>query len=344
MGAKAVYVVTFGDLAADSFEESGTGMLDLHGIRNGEAAGSSARRDAADRAGSTMEAELPFQDWHMTDPLYEAETARPRIWRIGKPGASSGQLRGFLARYAVWRSAMLAGNYSMAAELILKSKKLRPYLPILSNVAGKSAILVLGLYWLAASHPQKEIRLAAHLAGEAEAEQPLAPLVEFARSSFKSRDLPSFRRELAAALEAELVGNHARLVLGLVAENFGGRVLNAIRDQVRAAREEGLRRSLVEGLSGTEERIRARLESHEFILAREPWNKGDPNAIQVLLRKPGDQHTWLAGYLRRGVAAELAPMADRGIAFSARLFMLSGGECDLRVEVVMPGSANKEAT
>lgn len=69
-------------------------------------------------------------------------------------------------------------------------------------------------------------------------------------------------------------------------------------------------------------------------LVRDPEDGFDPNAVRVL---DGDGRQ--LGFLRRNVAAELAPLMDKGMQFSCVISDLTGGEegrgtrgCNIRIQ------------
>ena len=61
----------------------------------------------------------------------------------------------------------------------------------------------------------------------------------------------------------------------------------------------------------------------ELLLERDYENDYDPNAVAIL-RENGDQ----LGYIRRQIAAHIAPLMDEGVGYSARVLDVTGGEDD----------------
>lgn len=66
-------------------------------------------------------------------------------------------------------------------------------------------------------------------------------------------------------------------------------------------------------------------EDLSVTLEREPWNRFDSNAIQIVVHiKPISRRT-IIGYVPRGLAKELAKVMDAGIHAAATLVQIIGG-------------------
>jgi|GEM_PF-1709151 len=323
MKAKAVYLIQLKEDYVELFSESLAGTLDFADSVSGGEAVSKARVLAHELVDQTEEAEIVLRNRFGKLPLYEALRPHPRLWRLGGHGAPEAETLAFLQRYPAFRQAQLGGDFIEAGVAVGRSTKLKRFRPLLRHLTGQDLFLVFALYWLMAFDSDKAARLAGLFEGASldKAGDIWAELYDFARPAIDSRDLPSFRVEIRAKLSEYLFDREGLLALPVVGDNFGGAVAE-MRHRSAAALAKGRRRALVDGLSGTEDRVRAWLESIRLTLQPEPWNKADSDAMSVLATFPEDEGTDLAGYLRRDIAAHITPMAREGKVFEARLFRL----------------------
>jgi hypothetical protein len=86
-------------------------------------------------------------------------------------------------------------------------------------------------------------------------------------------------------------------------------------------------------LAGDEARVRAWLESIEFAIRQDPFNKADANAVSILARLPDNGRTYLAGYFRADIAAYLAQLLNKGNCAQAKLHFLDETELKLAFRV-----------
>lgn len=335
MNTVAIYLVQIDKNSVELFSESTTGVLNLAGTASGENALEGARKMASeflDADEAVTEQELFFQDTFGNPPLYELNTFRPRVWRRGPPGMEGKEISGFLYRYPGLCQAVKSGDFIAAGTAIQRSKKLKNFRPLVRYLAGEEVFLIFALYWLSAFDEYKQGHLATLLSGRQGLvkENPYGELFDFARPFIEATDLAEFKDELKRKLSAYLFEKHGTLVLPLVGENFG-RATSEMRKRSAEALSEGRRRALVEGIEGFEARVRAWLESIEFAVRQDPFNKADANALSILARLPDDGRTYLAGYLRADLAAFLAPMLKKGSSLQAKLFWLDDTELKIVV-------------
>jgi hypothetical protein len=340
MLVEAVYLVELPDSRVDIFTQSHTGSLDFSESFSGAGASERARAAASSLAVISGWSELRYRDSYGSPPLYEAETFRPRVHRSGGAGTPTREIAAFFLRYPAWRSACLQGNFIEAGAAVQRSKKLKPFRHILRHLVGSDLFLIFALYWLQEFDARKGFWLAQLLSGSAAAagvenpatENPYAQLFDFARPGIRSGDVQDFTKELDHALRDHLLRQGRELILPIVGENFS-RTIAEIRARASQALDEGRRRALTEGLAGTEARVRAWLESIEFSIQRESWNRADQNALCILARFPEDGRSAHAGYIRADIAARLAPIADSGGVFRARMVGLGEGGVKLGVGI-----------
>lgn len=337
MSAKAIYLIQFEKDYVELFSESQSGAFDFAGVVSGDGAAAKARARAKDFIEEAPETELYFQNHFGKPPVYEASASHPTVRRMGLPGAPEESVLAFLYRYPAFRQAELRGDFIGAGTAVGRSGKLKSHRPLLRYLAERDLFLIFALYWLWAFDADKTARLVELFDGKITdgAGDIWAELYDFAVPGIDARDLPAFRAEVKAKLSEYLFDRGERLVLPLVGDNFGGAVVEMRRRSVTALAE-GRRRALVEGLSGTEDRVRAWLESIRFTLQPEPWNKADRDAMSVLATFPEDGRTDLAGYLRRDIAAYLTPLAREGRNFEARLFCLDEDSLELSIRAARP--------
>ncbi len=369
MQSKAVYLVMLSEANVEVFTESPTGSFDLAGLYSGQGSMEKAREAVSSLTEAGIESELRYQDSYGSPVIHETDTFRPRVYRTarGDSGPPTREIAAFLFRYPTWRLAQQRGDFVDAGAAIQRSGKLKPFRHLLRYLAGDDLFLIFALYWLSEFDRDKIPWLAELLSAGAVtlgdevapgnpmatgltgrqtgtratkpgALNPYAELFDFARSGIHSGDAQDFRKELDLALREHLIARRRELILPVVGEGLG-RATAEIRIRASEALAEGRNRALTEGLTGVDSRVRAWLESIEFSVQREPWNRVDPNALCVLACFPEDGRTTLAGYIRADVAACLSPLADEGISFRARLFRLDEKELSLAVGVGEDGEA-----
>lgn len=334
MRAKAIYLIQIQKDYVELFSESAAGVLDFTDSVSGDSALSKAQAMAHELIDQAEEAEIVFRNQFGKPPVYEAVRTHPRLWRLGGFGAPETDNLAFLYRYPAFRQAQLGGDFIEAGVAVGRSAKLKRLRPLLRHLTGKDLFLVFALYWLWDFDANKEARLA-ELFGGASLEKAgdiWAELYDFAKPAIDSRNLPSFRAEIKAKLSEYLIDRGGLLALPVVGENFGWAV-DEMRQRSAAALAEGRQRALIDGLSGTEDRVRVWLESIRLTLQPEPWNKADPDAMSVFATFPEDDRTNLAGYLRRDIAAYLTPMAREGTIFETKLFHLDEDSLALSLRV-----------
>jgi hypothetical protein len=336
MGTDAVYLIQIFKETIEVFSESRTGVFDFAGVSSASDPFPGAREIAAsflDASEPLEERELMFQDSFGTPPLYEACQCRTRVWRYGIPGPIDKETMGFLYRYPAWRQAHRLGDFIAAGTAIQRSKKLKAFRPLLRYLAGEEVFLIFAVYWLSAFDADKLGYLAQLFSGNVTLfkDNPYEELFDFARPCIQAADISEFRKEVGQKLEAYLCEKHGQLILPLVGENFG-RATSEMRARSTEALAEGRRRSLVEGITGFEERVREWLEGVSFAILPDPHNKADANAVSVLARFPEDGRTYLAGYLRADISAVLAPLLKKGLAFKAKLQWLDAKELRIALQ------------
>lgn len=332
MSTRAVYLVEFKKNYAELFSESQSGTLDFAGLFSGEDAVVKLRASANEYIEEAQEIELRFRNSFGPPPIYEANLSHPAVRRIGPPGSPEENILAFLYRYPAFRAAQLRGDFIEAGTAIGRSGKLKRYRPLLRYLAEHDLFLIFALHWLWVFDANKEKRLAELFAGKSgpAAGDVWDELYDFARPGIESRDIPAFHAEVKAKLSEHLIDRGRSLVLPIVGDTFGGAVAE-MRRRSLAALGEGRRRALSEGLTGTETRVRAWLESIHFTLQPEPWNKADHDAMSVLATFLEDGRTDLAGYIRRDIAAYLTPFAREGTIFEAQLFCLDEESLELSI-------------
>lgn len=334
MSAEAVYLIEIKKDYAELFSESATGTLDFIALHSGEDAAAHLKAGLNVDFENPQETVLRYRNTFGLPPIYEAELMRPEVRRIGEPGTPESHIAGFLYRYPAFRQAQLRGDFIEVATAIGHSDKLAFYRPLLRHLAERDLFLIFAVYWLSSFDAIKERRLAELFEGkDTNAENDIwAELYDFAKSKIESIDIASFRAEIRTKLSEYLIDRGGSLILPVVGEPFGI-ASSEIRQRSLAALDEGHRRALIEGLTGTDMRVRAWLESIRFTIQPEPWNKADSDAMSVLATFPEDNRTELAGYIRRDIAAYLAPLARKGAAFEARLYRLDRESLEIQVSV-----------
>jgi hypothetical protein len=339
MSAKAAYLVQFRKDYVELFSESSSGAFDFAELFSGGEALAKAKAMAHELVEGSGEVELNFRNCFGKLPLYEAELSHPTVRRLGAPGAPEEEILAFLYRYPAFRQAQLRGDFIEAGRAMGRSGKLKRFRPLLRYLAERDLFLIFATYWLCDFDSNKVAILAELFGGRNPdtASDIWTELYDFARPGIESRDFPAFRAEVKAKLSEYLIDRGGTLVLPIVGEEFGGTVAE-MRHRSREALAEGRRRTLVEGLSGTEDRVRAWLESIHFTLQPEPWNKADHSAMSVLATFPEDSRSDLAGYLRRDIAAYLTPLAQEGTIFEAQLFHLDEESLELSIRAAKRGT------
>lgn len=355
MRAKSVYELVYPD-SVELFAESESGGFDFDSSFDAE----KGRSAAAERASQLLGADRPAVELFLPEEpfrrsVYEAaalRSSRRRLFRRsveGTPPPSAG-LSGFLLRYPGLRTAFHAGALAEAGRIIDHSHKLSPFFSLLAWRFQETAFLSFALYWMNAFDGGKEATLTRLLTGGpegrgeerresglregADRRSPYAAAFSFAKESIKSRDLASFKTDAARALGEHLVDRQKPLVLPVVGAGFRP-TLGTLSNLLRDASAEARRRALVEGLSGAEERIASYAETLGLKFAPEPYNPHDPQAIAVLVQTDSGGSLERAGYLKREVAAALAPLVSEGatlVGRFARIYEDGGAEVELRID------------
>lgn len=106
-------------------------------------------------------------------------------------------------------------------------------------------------------------------------------------------------------------------------ELFGKAAEILARDEYASIADEKSFITKIVGVSfeGRQDRVGTLAEGAELAVVRQPDNPYDPHAMAVLTSE-GDQ----VGYLRRQIAKVLAPLADSGVHYSARVLQVTGGD------------------
>jgi len=211
------------------------------------------------------------------------------------------------------------------------SKKLLPFRSLLQYIVGKRAFLVFALFWLGELDGGKGPSLVKLLSGNTPVGSSYSVCFDFARGSIASLDIDGFREECRERVRELLIEEKSPLVLKVVGTHYRPCV-GELSSCIASAQEEAFRRAVLDGEPEQEarQRIRAYLESIEVLLMPEPYNSYDRNAVGVLLRFPNGRLEQ-AGYVKREIAAILAPLIAEGVALSGRISEL--GLCDAEVQV-----------
>jgi hypothetical protein len=338
MRVQAAYEIAYPD-GVELFSESETGAFDFDSAFDAnDGREATAKRSRELLGGERTAAELFFPDEAFSRPAYEAPALRSggrRLFRRAAERAKpiSASVSGFLLRYPGLRSAFRAGAYAEAGRIVDRSRKLAAFASLLRWRFSDDAFLAFALYWMNEFDGGKDAALSRLLTGDAPEPPPrYAAAFEFARESIKSRDIPSFKAEVAGALRERILGRRMPIVLPVVGAGFRP-TLGKLSALLGDAAAEARRRALVEGLVGAEARIAAYAGDLEVKVVPEPYNAYDPNAVAVLIRSD-EGPLERAGYLKREVAAALSPLVAEGATFSGRFARIyEGGQADVEVRV-----------
>ena len=343
MRIQAVYEITYPD-AVELFSESETGAFDFDSAFDAN----DGRPAAAERVRELLRGERPAEElFYPAESFFRSIYETPELSSVGRrlfrravDGAKplSSAVSGFLLRYPGLRAAFRSGALAEAGRIIDRSRKLSAFAALLRWRFADDAFLAFALYWMNEFDGGKEAALARLLSGAAgdrrgpESESQYDDAFLFAKKSIASTDVPSFKTEAARALRERLIERRTPLILPVVGANFRP-TLGELSALIGGAAAEARRRALVEGLSGAEARIASYVEGLDVKIVPEPYNAYDPNAIAVLIRSDNGSIE-RAGYLKREVAAALAPLIAEGTTFSghfARVY--EGGQADVEVRV-----------
>jgi hypothetical protein len=331
MKTKAVYEVE-SDGSVQVFCESAAGGLDFEGVPGT----SEAEKLAAERlAGGCPRAELIYPNDDFGSPIYRRAAGRPsRVFRRARPKseAVSVETAGFLWRLPSFLAYLEAGNYMAAGLLVERSRKVAPYKPLLRYLTGGTrAFLVFALCWLGELDAAKEPALASLLSGSSHSGSCYGACLDFAREYIMARTIGEFEAECRRQILELFLARIELLVLAVAGTRYRSCVAD-LSYRIVSAREEAFRRAILDGRSEQKavRRIRAYLESIEALLVPEPYNPCYRNAVCMLMRFP-DERIEQAGYLKREIAAMLAPMIAEGVALSGKIDALNDGEVDVQV-------------
>jgi hypothetical protein len=338
MNPRNVYVVDFPQVS-EIFVESASGAFDFDRRYQGPAAASQALQRVRELVAEAPESvELYFSDDRPEAYLYEQPglaIAGVRVSRHAAPGAPppSVDVLAFLKRYPSLALALAQGDYGEAGKALDRSNKLNKYQALVSWLVGKAGFLVFALYWMQEFDSRKEDILEKLLSkGKApESGDRYARVFDLLSDRIEADSLRSFRKECASKLRELLVDQHQPLVVSVVGSQFRS-TLAELSGYIQEAQEESRRRALVEGLAGGPERIKVYLEALPLLVAPEPFNPADRNALAILLRDESGSCKKL-GYVKREVAEALRPLVDEGRRLEARLARLGENSMDIVLRV-----------
>lgn len=352
MKAKSAYILEFSD-GAELFSESETGVLDLasRGL-----SGSDAREVAESLVGpeaAVDEVVVDAEQWEPT--IYESEELRPRSFgytRLRRDGTVDPPpaVTGFFHRYSGLRRLVSHGDFLSAARILSRSRKLSSFIPLVQYLFADSLALILILDLFHRGYDSQSVERLLTGGDDAGAPQQtdreefvrtrnnggIDRLMQYCRHAIGAKSAAEFEEESKQAVLGYLSSNQSGIVLPVVG-TFARPAARDISDQVRIFIEDARREVLIRGDRAAAERLETYLRSIAVEIRAEPDNPYDPNALAVWVRTPqilysidvdAPRHV---GYLKREVAALLAPGTAEGLRITAALARLEDGEMEIRL-------------
>ncbi len=336
MNAKVAYTIEFPE-KIELFAESKTGTFDFVEDMDRTQTGTPFPHNRIiDLIGEDVPAEeLFFPDHGCFKIVYSTRIRQCRIFRYAPRGCAPlpASIAGFLLRYPAFARALRSGDFVEAGKIVELSRKLKAFRPLLRYIAGERAFFVFALYWLNEFADSKDADLEELLSGKAPPHTRFYEVFDFARPTIRAHSVESFYLELRKKLRELLVDRREPVVLPIVGTRFSP-LIGKLSSLLENTEAEGLKRSLVEGLSAesVSARSNAYIENLHIHIIREPYNAYDPNALAVLVGFP-DGRINRAGYLKRETAAILAPFVDEGIRFRVSFSKIYCNEADVELRI-----------
>ena len=335
MHTNLVYQVRLGGKAR-LFPETASGALDYEGLCN-EAEADRRSEEAIGYPIGPLVGELRrIRDYE--DDLYLAEKKRAAVFLAGESPCcgprSSPEIAAFFKRYPELEEAMAWGDMNLASLLARRSRKLAPFRRLLGAIFGERWGLAFALAWL--GEGANEARFDALLRGPSEPD----PAFELALPYVESTSGQDYRIEASNLLASHLESGE-RIVLPIVGAAYRpclGKLAALIAEARSKARLAAILEADGAGAATAEERIDTYLAATTVFLEREPYNHADRNALAVLLQFPDRPELEHGGYVKREIAALLAPyVAADSTGYEAELFRLGDGSADIRIGLRVAG-------
>lgn len=365
MNVQTWYVLEFPD-GVEVFSESETGVLDLmsqtpHGAgKQGweetsvplSTGGLVEEPSGTQPSGTqTIREEIVVDAEYYAPIIYQTPELRPQDFRYTRirrdPTVNPDPaIMDFFKRYPVLRGLVSQGDFVSAARILRHSRKLLPFVPLVRYLFRDNLFMIFALDVLHRFHGTDGIDLlssgqdpfAIHTNGTAISREEigLIRLAHYCRTAVTSRTPEAFDKESTENLLNYLDSHGGGLVLPVVG-TFARPTARAISDQVQTLVQAAQHDTIIGGDSGAGARVETYLQSITVAIRHEPQNPHDKNALAVWVKMPpilpgidvpAFRH---AGYLKRQVAAILAPRLHEGLRLSARLARIIEGEMDVRI-------------
>ncbi len=323
MNDQTVYILRFAD-ATEVFRESETGVLDLV---SREPPGSQVEPDGG--VGAVID-EVVVEAEYYPPIIYQSSELIPTEFRYtcirrDESVIRNSEIADFFIRYPVLRRVVKQGDYVAAARILRRSRKLRPFVHLVRYLFHENLFLV---YTMEIFHR--------FYGGGDRQEDDITPLLAYCRNVVTTRDAEESGQESARAVQRYLRTHESGLVLPVVG-TFARSTARDISDEISAHIRRARQDTLLQDDSRAGKRLDAYLQSILVEIRHEPQNPYDTNALAVWVKLPPilsglDSSSFRhAGYLKREIAAVLAPLIPEDIRFSATLARITEGELDVRV-------------
>lgn len=348
MGFQTVYILRFED-ATEVFTESESGVLDLMSRLSPD---TDSVRVAMSAAGTGAISEEILVDAEYFDAVvYQTPELRPREFRYTRirrdePGDSDPEIADFFVRYPVLRRLVSQGDFISAARILRRSRKIQPFVPLVRHLFRDSLFMIFAVEYLHRSYGMRGTGLfdpedgAVQIVDERVVpdrhEDGTARLASYCRIAVTSRTTGAFTEECTDKVPDYLSSHEAGLILPVVG-TFARPAARDISDEISSLIASARHDSMIRGDTGAGEHLEAYLRSIQVEIRPEPKNIHDTNALAVWVKMPPILTTIdvdafrHVGYLKRQIAAIVAPKLAQGLSVSASLARVTDGEMDVRV-------------